>query len=138
MASLIAASGNNGLLGVEIYAIERLFYNHSVTATTAVLVTFSIALCGFVLAGLLRPIIVYPAEMVYWSTLPQVVLFQALHFDPLANKDRLIKFGQAFTISAVWEFFPAYIVTWFGGLSIFCLASMHASPHIQSLFTTIF
>lgn len=138
VAALIAASGNNGLSGVEIYAIERLFYDHSVSATTAVLATFSIALCGFVLAGVLRPIIVYPAEMVYWSTLPQVVLFQALHFDPLANKDRLIKFGQAFTISAIWEFFPAYIVTWFGGISIFCLASMKAAPNVQSVFSTIF
>lgn len=138
VASLIASSGNNGLSGVEIYAVERLFYNRSVSASTAVLGTFSISLCGFVLAGLLRPLIVYPAEMVYWSTLPQVVLFQALHFDPLANKDRLIKFGWAFGIAAVWELFPAYIMPWFGGISIFCLASMHAPSDLQSVFTTIF
>ena len=80
VSALIASSGNNGLAGVEVYAVERLFYNTGVTATTAVLGTFSISLVGFVLAGVLRPLIVYPAEMVYWSTLPQVVLFQNLHF----------------------------------------------------------
>ncbi|KAG2421023.1 hypothetical protein HFD88_000639 [Aspergillus terreus] len=138
VAALIASSGNNGLSGVEVYAVERLFYNIGVNATTAVLSTFSISLCGFVLAGLLRPLIVYPAEMVYWSTLPQVVLYQNLHFDPKANKSRLIKFGWALAFAAVWELFPAYMVTWFGGISIFCLASMKAPKHIRTVFTTIF
>lgn len=138
VASLIASSGNNGLSGVEIYAVERLFYDRVVSASTAVLATFSISLCGFVLAGVLRPLIVYPAEMVYWSTLPQVVLYQNLHFDTAANRGRLIKFGWALTFAAVWEIFPAYIVTWFGGISIFCLASMHAPEHTRSVFSKVF
>ncbi|KAJ5620183.1 OPT peptide transporter Mtd1 [Penicillium lagena] len=138
IAALIASSGNNGLSGVEVYAAERLFYDRSVSATTAVLATFSMALCGFVLAGVLRPLIVYPAEMVYWTTLPQVVLFQKLHFDRRANRGRLIKFGWALAFAAVWEIFPAYIVTWFGGLSIFCLASIKAPEHTRTLFGTIF
>jgi len=138
VATLIASSANNGLSGVEIYAVERLFYNRTVSASTAVLGTFSIALCGFILAGVLRPLIVYPAEMVYWAQLPQVVLFQTLHFDPLANKDRLTKFGLALSASAVWEFFPAYIIPWFGGISIFCLASINAAPNVRSVFRTIF
>ncbi|KAL4880298.1 OPT oligopeptide transporter protein-domain-containing protein [Aspergillus karnatakaensis] len=138
VAALIASSGNNGLSGVEVHAVERLFYNIHISAATAVLSTFSIALCGFVLAGILRPLIVYPAEMVYWSTLPQVVLYQNLHFDPRANKRRLTKFGWALVFAAVWELFPAYMVTWFGGLSVFCLASMGAPDRTRKIFTTIF
>ncbi|KAJ4168543.1 hypothetical protein NW754_010461 [Fusarium falciforme] len=138
VAALIASSGNNGLSGVEVYGVERLFYNRSVTALTAVLATFSISLCGFVLAGVLRPLIVYPAEMVYWSTLPQVVLYQNLHFDQKANRDRLIKFGWALGIAAVWEIFPAYVMPWLGGISVFCLASMNAPEHTRTIFTTIF
>ncbi|KAJ4165869.1 hypothetical protein LMH87_007479 [Akanthomyces muscarius] len=138
VASLIASSGNNGLSGVEIYAVERLFYNKAVTASTAILATFSISLCGFVLAGVLRPLIVYPAEMVYWSTLPQVVLFQNLHFDRAANKARLEKFCWALGIAAVWEIFPAYMVTWFGGISIFCLASLGAPTSTRTTFGRIF
>lgn len=138
VSALIASSGNNGLAGVEVYAVERLFYNTGVTATTAVLGTFSISLVGFVLAGVLRPLIVYPAEMVYWSTLPQVVLFQNLHFDTRANRGRLIKFGWALAASAIWEFFPSYIVTWFSGISIFCLASMHAPTHTRTIFSKVF
>ncbi|KAJ5986607.1 OPT peptide transporter Mtd1 [Penicillium sp. IBT 35674x] len=138
VASLIASSGNNGLSGVEVYAIERLFYDKGISATTAVLATFSISLCGFVLAGALRSLIVYPAEMVYWSTLPQVVLFQNLHFDRKANQERLKKFGWALGLAAAWEFFPAYIVPWVGGLSIFCLASMKAPTKTRTIFATIF
>ncbi|KAL4866984.1 hypothetical protein BDV12DRAFT_198714 [Aspergillus spectabilis] len=138
VAALIASSGNNGLSGVEVHAVERLFYGFHVTASTAVLSTFSIALCGFVLAGILRPLIVYPGEMVYWSTLPQVVLYQNLHFDTRANKRRLTKFGWALAFAAVWELFPAYMVTWFGGLSVFCLASLRAPEHTRKIFTTIF
>ncbi|KAF6835534.1 peptide transporter mtd1 [Colletotrichum plurivorum] len=138
VASLIASSGNNGLSGVEIYAVERLFYDRAVTATTAILATFSISLCGFVLAGVLRPLIVYPAEMVYWSTLPQVVLYQNLHFDRIANRDRLMKFGIALGVAAVWEVFPAYMVTWFGGISVVCLASMGAPKSTRTVISTIF
>ena len=138
VASLIASSGNNGLSGVENYAIERLFYDRSVSASTAVLATFSIGLCGFVVAGLLRPLIVYPAEMVYWTTLPQVVLFQNLHFDRRANRERLTKFCWALGIAAIWEIFPAYIITWLGGFSVFCLASMHAPTKTRSIFTKVF
>lgn len=138
MASLIASSGNNGLSGVEVYAVERLFYDRSISASTAVLATFSISLCGFVVAGLLRSLIVYPAEMVYWSTLPQVVLFQNLHFERAANKDRLIKFGWALGLAAVWELFPSYIVPWVSGISIFCLASMKAPAHTRAVFTKVF
>lgn len=76
--------------------------------------------------------------MVYWSTLPQVVLFQNLHIDRKANRDRLIKFGWALGLAAIWEIFPAYMVTWFGGLSIFCLASMRAPENTRTIFTTIF
>jgi OPT family oligopeptide transporter len=138
VASLIASSGNNGLAGVEVYAIERLFYDRSISATTAVLATFSISLCGFVLAGALRSLIVYPAEMVYWSTLPQVVLFQKLHFNRKANKELLKKFGWALGLAAAWEFFPAYIVPWVGGVSVFCLASIKAPTSTRTVFAKVF
>ncbi|KAI2465651.1 putative OPT peptide transporter Mtd1 [Annulohypoxylon bovei var. microspora] len=138
VASLIASSGNNGLSGVEVYAIERLFYDRSVSASTAVLATFSISLCGFVVAGLLRPLIVYPAEMVYWSTLPQVVLYQNLHFDRIANRARLKKFGWALSFAAIWEIFPAYIITWFSGISIVCLATINAPQSTRSTISKIF
>lgn len=76
--------------------------------------------------------------MVYWSTLPQVVLYQNLHFDRAANRARMTKFCWALAAAAVWEIFPAYMATWLGGISIFCLASLGAPKETRTVFGRIF
>lgn len=43
------------------------------------LATFSTACFGYGLVGLLRPLTVYPSEMVYWGNLPTVAIFQGTH-----------------------------------------------------------
>ena len=48
----------------------QLFYDTKVRATTAVLATFSTAVFGYGIVGLLRPLTVYPSEMVYWLVCP--------------------------------------------------------------------
>lgn len=59
----------------------QLFYDAEVTATTAVLATFSTACFGYGLVGLLRPLTVYPSEMVYWGNLPNVLTLQGASQD---------------------------------------------------------
>lgn len=48
----------------------QLFYDTKVRATTAILATFSTAVFGYGIVGLLRPLTVYPSEMVYWLVCP--------------------------------------------------------------------
>ena len=48
----------------------QLLYDTRVRATTAVFATFSTAVFGYGIVGLLRPLTVYPSEMVYWSVCP--------------------------------------------------------------------
>lgn len=86
----------------------------------------------------MRPLLVYPSEMVFWGTLPQVILFQSVHFDMKHNKERARRFASWFGLAFAWETVPAYLAPWTSGLSIFCLASMKASPQTQSVFTTVF
>lgn len=38
----------------------------------------------------------------------------------------------------IYEIIPAYIFPLLNGFSIFCLASQHASPNAQDVFTNIF
>ena len=38
----------------------------------------------------------------------------------------------------VYEIIPAYIFPLLNGFSIFCLASQHAPPNVQDVFTNIF
>lgn len=138
VASLIASSSNNGLSGVEVMLVENLFYGRTPTATTVVLGTFSISLIGFVLAGVTRSITVFPAEQVYWSTLPQVALFQSLHFEPQKNKGPLKVASVGFFLSCIWEVVAAYMMPFVGGISVFCLASMKATKKTRQVFANIF
>ncbi|KXN87768.1 Oligopeptide transporter 6 [Leucoagaricus sp. SymC.cos] len=138
VATLVASTAAAGSTAVSNFAVQRLYYDTHVEATTAVLATFSTACFGYGLVGLLRPLTVYPSEMVYWFNLPTVSVFQALHFDTSANGKRVKLFWIAFTAMFIYEVLPAYIFPLLNGFSIFCLASQHASPKVVDLFTNLF
>lgn len=103
-----------------------------------VLSTLSIALFGYGLTGLLRPITVYPSQMVYWSNLPQVAMYQNLHWDRLAQSKPLQAFWTAFAGMSLYEIVPAYIAPWLNSVSIPCLASMHAPQSKQQVLNNLF
>ncbi|CAE6519790.1 unnamed protein product [Rhizoctonia solani] len=138
VATLIATTAAYGATAVNIFAVQRLFYNAEVNGTTAVLATFSTACFGYGLVGLLRPLTVYPSEMVYWGNLPTVTTFQALHWDKTATSKRLQLFWSAFGGMAIYEILPAYIFPLLNGFSVFCLASQKASTRVRKVFTNVF
>ncbi|KAF8610390.1 oligopeptide transporter [Ceratobasidium sp. AG-I] len=138
IATLIATTAAGGATAVNIFAVQRLFYDAEVSASTAVLATFSTACFGYGLVGLLRPLTVFPSEMVYWANLPTVTTFQALHWDKTATSKRLQLFWTAFGGMAVYEIFPQYIFPLLNGFSVFCLASQKASDNVREVFTNIF
>ncbi|RDB27799.1 Oligopeptide transporter 6 [Hypsizygus marmoreus] len=138
VASLVASTAAGGSTAVLNFAVQRLYYNTHVDAATAVLATFSTACFGYGLVGILRPLTVYPSEMVYWGNLPTVAVFQALHFDTAANHKRVKLFWSAFTGMFIYEVLPAYIFPLLNGVSIFCLASQHASQKTVNVFTNLF
>ncbi|KAG9100791.1 hypothetical protein FRC06_003729 [Ceratobasidium sp. 370] len=138
VATVIATTAAYGSTAVNIFAVQRLFYDANINASTAVLATFSTACFGYGLVGLLRPLTVYPSEMVYWANLPTVTTFQALHWDRAATSKRLQLFWTAFGSMAVYEIFPQYIFPLLNGFSVFCLASQKASDNVRKVFTNIF
>ncbi|QRV86418.1 OPT oligopeptide transporter protein [Ceratobasidium sp. AG-Ba] len=138
VATLIATTAAYGSTSVNIFAVQRLFYDADVNASTAVLATFSTACFGYGLVGLLRPLTVYPSEMVYWANLPTVTTFQALHWDRATSSKRLQLFWTAFSGVAVYEIFPQYIFPLLNGVSVFCLASQKAPGKVREVFTNIF
>ena len=71
------------LVVMKVSCLPQLYYDTHVNATTAVLATFSTAVFGYSVVGLLRPLTVYPAEMVYWANLPTVSVFQCTNDAPL-------------------------------------------------------
>ncbi|KAF8311038.1 oligopeptide transporter [Cantharellus anzutake] len=137
-ATIISSSASGTSTAVQNFAVQKLFYNANVNATTAVLATFSTGMFGYGLVGLLRPLTVNPAEMVYWGQLPTVTVFQSLHWDKKSARKRLKLFWTAFTGIALWEVFPAYIFPTLNGVSLFCIASARAPTNIRTVFTHIF
>ncbi|KAI0781468.1 oligopeptide transporter [Trametes elegans] len=138
ISSLVASTAAYGSSAVNNFAVQRLYYNTNVEATTAVLATFSTACFGYGLVGLLRPLTVYPSEMVYWGNLPTVSIFQTLHFNTADNHKRLKLFWSAFTGMFIWEIFPAYIFPLLNGVSIICLATQHVPSGAQDVITNLF
>ncbi|KAF5311075.1 hypothetical protein D9619_007886 [Psilocybe cf. subviscida] len=138
VASLVASTAAGGSSAVQNFAVQRLYYDTNVEATTAILATFSTACFGYGLVGILRPLTVYPSEMVYWTNLPTVSVFQALHFDTAANFKRVRLFWTAFGAMFIYEIIPAYMFPLLNGVNIFCLASQKASSKTIDIFTNLF
>lgn len=139
IAAITASSASNGAHSSDVFGTQKLFYPEiAVTTTTAVLSVLSIGLFGYGLAGIFRPIIVYPAEMVYWSTLPLVDLFQAFHWEQSFSTKRVKAFWVSFTAMGLYEALPAYIFPLLNSVSIPCLASMHATGKVAQTLTNIF
>ncbi|KAL1661418.1 peptide transporter MTD1 [Schizophyllum commune] len=138
VSTLVASTAAYGATSVNNFAVQRLYYDTHVGPLTAVFATFSTLTFGMGLVGILRPLTVYPAEMVYWSNLPQVTVFQALHFNRHESTKRVRVFWWGFTIMFIYELFPAYIFPLLNSVSIFCLASQKAKPSTRDVFTNIF
>ncbi|EPT05439.1 hypothetical protein FOMPIDRAFT_1027098 [Fomitopsis schrenkii] len=138
VATLIASTAAYGSSAVQNFAVQRLYYDTKVEALTAILATFSTACFGYGLVGLLRPLTVYPSEMVYWANLPSVTIFQAMHFDGGENKGRVKLFWAAFTGMFCYEIIPSYIFPLLNGISVICLATQKVSPSAQNVITNLF
>ncbi|THH32472.1 hypothetical protein EUX98_g1722 [Antrodiella citrinella] len=138
IASLVASTASGGSTAVMNFAVQRLYYDTKVEATTAVLATFSTALFGYSLVGLLRPLTVYPSEMVYWANLPTVAIFQALHFDSTGNVKRLKLFWTSLGGMFIYEIIPAYIFPLLNGVNIVCLGTQRSPAGAVDVITNLF
>ncbi|OLN92243.1 Oligopeptide transporter 5 [Colletotrichum chlorophyti] len=139
VASILSTSSGNGAAIVQVFGAERLFYDRSTDAATAILTVFSASIFGYGLVGLLRSILVHPSEMVWWQCLPMISIYQTLHRDPQgSNKDRLRMFGFTSIGMFIWEPIASYIWPWLNGISVPCLASMKAAPPTRKVLMTIF
>lgn len=141
IASITASSASYGAHSSDVFGTQKLFYPEvKVTNTTAILCVLSIGLMGYGLAGLFRPVLVYPSEMVYWGTLPLVDLFQAFHWEEKGRRTskRIKVFWYSFAGMGLYEILPAYMFPMLNSISIPCLASMRARKPLAATLTNIF
>ncbi|KAH8093283.1 oligopeptide transporter [Cristinia sonorae] len=138
ISALVASTAAYGSSSVMNFAVQRLYYDTNVGAATAVLSTFSTGLFGYGLVGLLRPLTVYPSEMVYWGNLPTVSIFQTLHYSSEGNAKRLKLFWTSFAAMFVYEVIPAYMFPVLNGVNVICLATQKAPAGAVDVITNLF
>lgn len=61
-----------------------------------------------------------------------------LHFNTATNRKRVRLYWIAFAAMFTYEIIPSYMFPLLNGINVFCLASQHASPSVQNIFTNIF
>ncbi|KAF9525053.1 oligopeptide transporter [Crepidotus variabilis] len=138
VATLVSSTAAYGSSSVMNFAVQKLYYGTHVEATTAVLATFSTACFGYGLVGLLRPLTVYPSEMVYWGNLPTVATFQTLHYSNSDNVKKVRLFWASFIGMFCYEIIPSYMFPLLNGFNIACLASQKASSKTVDIVTNLF
>ncbi|GJJ75293.1 hypothetical protein EMPS_07651 [Entomortierella parvispora] len=101
---------------IDILSATDLFLDHRIGALGSLLLIITTQCVGYGMAGVLRKYLVYPAEMVWWSNLVQVVFYNAMHkTDDFANQKMIrgwsyMKYFWVFCGGMfIWEFIPQWI-----------------------------
>ncbi|KAG0263991.1 hypothetical protein DFQ27_001524 [Actinomortierella ambigua] len=85
-------TGASAAYAVDILAATDLFLEYRINAIGSLLLIFTTQCVGYGMAGLMRKYIVYPAEMVWWGNLVQVVFYNTMH-NTTEFKDIRLVFG---------------------------------------------
>lgn len=64
---------------IDILSATDLFLNYRIGVVGSLILIITTQCVGYGMAGLLRRYLVYPAEMVWWSNLVQVVFYNGMH-----------------------------------------------------------
>ncbi|CZR56063.1 related to OPT1-High-affinity glutathione transporter [Phialocephala subalpina] len=130
---IMSSSASGAAYATEVLATQKLYYNIIPNALVAILLLLSSQLLGYGLAGVLRKSLVYPTKMLWPSILPLSSLIETLHRDKSKMRKKFNFFWIIFSVVAVWELFPQYVMPVLTGISFFCLANRKSL-----VFTNIF
>ncbi|KAG0047140.1 hypothetical protein BGZ83_007741 [Gryganskiella cystojenkinii] len=116
LIGISASTAANAAYAIDILSATDLFLDHRVGVLGSLLLIITTQSVGYGMAGVLRKYLVYPAEMVWWSNLVQVVFYNAIHnTDEFANQKMIrgwsyMKYFWVFCGGMfIWEFVPQWL-----------------------------
>jgi hypothetical protein len=115
---IMSSSASGAAYATEVLATQKLYYNIVPNAVVAILLLLSSQLLGYGMAGVLRKSLVYPGKMLWPSILPLNSLIETLHRDKSEMKQKFNLFWMIFSVVAVWELFPQYIMPVLTGIRL--------------------
>ncbi|OJJ49265.1 hypothetical protein ASPZODRAFT_60723 [Penicilliopsis zonata CBS 506.65] len=130
---VMANSASTAALGIELLAVERLYYDAKLNGALSIFLLFSSQMLGYGLGGLMRKTLVYPKNMLWPSNIPVNNMLETLHRPRAETRKPLKVFGFVFTAIFLWEIVPEWIMPILTGVSIFCLANQKSA-----VFTNVF
>lgn len=131
--TIMANSASISALGIEVIAVERLYYNTKLNGGLAVFLLLSSQCMGYGMVGLMRKTLVFPKVMLWPSNIPINAMLENLHLRLPEGRKPLRVFLYVFAGIFIWEIMPQWIMPILTGVSIFCLANQNSA-----VFTTIF
>ncbi|KAK3847071.1 MAG: OPT oligopeptide transporter protein-domain-containing protein [Linnemannia gamsii] len=114
LIGIAVSTASTSAYAIEILAAMDLFLHHRINALGAIVLIITTQCLGYGMAGSLRKYLVYPAEMVWWSNLVQVVFYNAMHNTNEFKDKRMIR-GWSY-MKYFWVFCDGIILFYeFGG-----------------------
>ncbi|KAJ7592901.1 OPT oligopeptide transporter protein-domain-containing protein [Mycena floridula] len=111
---IMASAAANSALATE---------NVTPNPAASIFLLFSSQLLGYGVAGLMRPVLLYPSKMLYPTVIPLVSMFDALFRDTQSAGRKLKIFWIVFGVIFFWEILPEWMFPLLTGFSVFCLAN---------------
>ncbi|KAG0148358.1 hypothetical protein CROQUDRAFT_41489 [Cronartium quercuum f. sp. fusiforme G11] len=121
IASVISTSASVGAYAVEMLSAEELYFDRHHSFLTSFAILLSSQMIGYGWAGLLQPILVYPAAIVFPDMLPSVALFHSLFGSGKDTADQMTMFKRIFMTTSLYEVLPSYFMPALSAISLPCL-----------------
>ncbi|KAF4988127.1 hypothetical protein FGRMN_9957 [Fusarium graminum] len=132
-AVLMASAASVSALSTEALSVQKLWYGGYPNQAAGIFITLSSQLIGYGVAGLMRPVLLYPTKMLYPANLPITTVMETLHKPRSETRKRFQVFWIVFAAIFCWEWFPEYIFPLLSAVSVFCLIDRH-----NLVFTNLF
>ncbi|KAI9312463.1 OPT family small oligopeptide transporter [Dichotomocladium elegans] len=130
---VMVSAANTSAYATYILSAQQLYYADPPSPAGSIFLLFATQIVGYGIAGQLRHFLVYPANMIWPTSLPTVSLLRTLNSSKDEARWRTRFFFVVFLVMFVYEFIPQYMFPLLGGISIFCLANP-GSVWFQRLF----
>ncbi|KAG0025714.1 hypothetical protein BGZ81_006965 [Podila clonocystis] len=116
LIGIAVSTGASAAYAIDILSATDIFLDYRINFLGSMIIIITTQCCGYGMAGLLRRYLVYPAEMVWWSNLVQVVFYNTLHNTDQFQKIRLARgwssmkfFWVVVTITFFYQLIPQWI-----------------------------
>ncbi|KAJ2800621.1 hypothetical protein H4R21_003102, partial [Coemansia helicoidea] len=122
LISIFATASSGSPYAIDVVTIKKIWYQSDLGFVASLLFILTSQIMGYSFAGLTRRFLVYPAAMIWPSTLISVTLFRTFHevqsFGSRMSRTRM--FWMCFVGSFVWYFVPNFLVPALSYIAILC------------------